>query len=225
VGESDTSNRVKREEVGIQAARVAPLARVRGRRNSLASYESGGMNEMGQQVAKGTRHLRGRSTPSPTSIGHPGTKYRTNDNAQHVQNVSIPTFRTEGDISTEFLNPYETQEGHGGGGYYSGRDGRHLFVIARDHVDNNSHKGSRRNDSRDHDNVGAFNQHPIHVRRIPKRIKHVIAVDKAECHSNRMIRAEPRQDTCGNRDEPSKVCDGDVVTHSVNQTSELQKAA
>jgi hypothetical protein len=35
-----------------------------------------------------------------------------------------------------------------------------------------------------------------------------------------MVRAEPCQETCRNRDDPSKVRNGDVVTHSVNQTSE-----
>jgi hypothetical protein len=49
VRESDTSNPLEREEVGIQAARVALLARVRGRRNSVAAYESGGLLRWGSR--------------------------------------------------------------------------------------------------------------------------------------------------------------------------------
>ena len=111
MGESDTTNRVKRGEVGIQAVDLASVVRLRGRRNSSASYESSGMSEMGQQVVMGTKYSRSTDSSYPTSIRHPGTEYSAYDNAQHVQNVFVPAFGADADISIECLKPDENQDG------------------------------------------------------------------------------------------------------------------
>ena len=166
------------------------------------------------------RSLRSTNSSYPTSICHPGTEYCAYDNTQHVQNVFIPAFRTDGDISIECLKPDEIQNGYRASGYKRGSDHRHLFVIAWDHIDNYNHERSRGNNPRDRNYVCAFNQHPIHIRRFPKRIQHVISMEKAEGHSDRVVRGEPSQEACRNCDDPSKVGNGDVITHGMKRASE-----